>query len=258
MTRKNLVIDRTFSNRFLRGATDRVALQYRSSRGFSTLEDVKREVASFSNAENFFYVQFRKTWYPVYLLAGAATIVVGKSFFCYGSSAEHKQPYLTYVEKKASNVPEVAHRELGGLSRIYPSICGNTISAALVSDLRTLDGNADLPVMCGSRISALTAGASKGAVLSAFGYAMFDTMLSPFQMDAINGYFVGRPSADDIWESGCKAYHPVTGAMEFSEKRRHIVVNSHSCRAYTLNEWVEDSGNDDYLALVDKNGPAWV
>lgn len=128
MTRKNLVIDRTFSNRFLRGATDRVALQYRSSRGFSTLEDVKREVASFSNAENFFYVQFRKTWYPVYLLAGAATIVVGKSFFCYGSSAEHKQPYLTYVEKKASNVPEVAHRELGGLSRIYPSICGNTIS----------------------------------------------------------------------------------------------------------------------------------
>lgn len=198
MTRKNLVIDRTFSNRFLRGATDRVALQYRSSRGFSTLEDVKREVASFSNAENFFYVQFRKTWYPVYLLAGAATIVVGKSFFCYGSSAEHKQPYLTYVEKKASNVPEVAHRELGGLSRIYPSICGNTISAALVSDLRTLDGNADLPVMCGSRISALTAGASKDAVLSAFGYAMFDTMLSPFQMDAINGYFVGRPSADDI------------------------------------------------------------
>ena len=157
MTRKNLVIDRTFSNRFLRGATDRVALQYRSSKGFSTLEDVKREVASFSNAENFFYVQFRKTWYPVYLLAGAATIVVGKSFFCYGSSAEHKQPYLTYVEKKASNVPEVAHRELGGLSRIYPSICGNTISAALVSDLRTLDGNADLPVMCGSRISALTA-----------------------------------------------------------------------------------------------------
>ena len=258
MTRKNLVIDRTFSNRFLRGANDRVALQYRSSRGFSTLEDVKREVASFSNAENFFYVQFRKTWYPVYLLAGAATIVVGKSFFCYGSSAERKQPYLTYVEKKASNVPEVAHRELGGLSRIYPSICGNTISAALVSDLRTLDGNADLPVMCGSRISALTAGASKDAVLSAFGYAMFDTMLSPFQMDAINGYFVGRPSADDIWESGCKAYHPVTGAMEFSEKRRHIVVNSHSCRAYTLNEWVEDSGNDDYLALVDKNSPAWV
>lgn len=44
--------------------------------------------------------------------------------------------------------------------------------------------------------------------------------------------------------------------MEFSEKRRHIVVNSHSCRAYTLNEWVEDSGNDDYLALVDKNSPA--
>ena len=245
-----MVIDRTFSNRFLRGATDRVALQYRSSRGFSTIEDVKREVASFSNAENFFY--------PVYLLAGAATIVVGKSFFCYGSSAEHKQPYLTYVEKKASNVPEVAHRELGGLSRIYPSICGNTISAALVSDLRTLDGNADLPVMCGSRISALTAGASKDAVLSAFGYAMFNTMLSPFQMDAINGYFVGRPSADDIWESGCKAYHPVTGAMEFSEKRRHIVVNSHSCRAYTLNEWVEDSGNDDYLTLVDKNSPAWV
>ena len=230
MTRKNLVIDRTFSNRFLRGATDRVALQYRSSRGFSTLEDVKREVASFSNAENFFYVQFRKTWYPVYLLAGAATIVVGKSFFCYGSSAEHKQPYLTYVEKKASNVPEVAHRELGGLSRIYPSICGNTISAALVSDLRTLDGNADLPVMCGSRISALTAGASKEAVLSAFGYAMFDTMLSPFQMDAINGYFVGRPSADDIWESGCKAYHPVTGAMEFSEKRRHIVGRMHWTR----------------------------
>lgn len=258
MTRKNMVIDRTFSNRFLRGATDHVALQYRSSRGFSTIEDVKREVASFSNAENFFYVQFRKTWYPVYLLAGAATIVVGKSFFCYGSSAEHKQPYLTYVEKKASNVPEVAHRELGGLSRIYPSICGNTISAALVSDLRTLDGNADLPVMCGSRISALTAGASKDAVLSAFGYAMFNTMLSPFQMDAINGYFVGRPSADDIWESGCKAYHPVTGAMEFSEKRRHIVVNSHSCRAYTLNEWVEDSGNDDYLTLVDKNSPAWV
>ena len=250
MTRKNMVIDRTFSNRFLRGATDRVALQYRSSRGFSTIEDVKREVASFSNAENFLY--------PVYLLAGAATIVVGKSFFCYGSSAEHKQPYLTYVEKKASNVPEVAHRELGGLSRIYPSICGNTISAALVSDLRTLDGNADLPVMCGSRISALTAGASKDAVLSAFGYAMFNTMLSPFQMDAINGYFVGRPSADDIWESGCKAYHPVTGAMEFSEKRRHIVVNSHSCRAYTLNEWVEDSGNDDYLTLVDKNSPAWV
>ena len=131
MTRKNMVIDRTFSNRFLRGATDRVALQYRSSRGFSTIEDVKREVASFSNAENFFYVQFRKTWYPVYLLAGAATIVVGKSFFCYGSSAEHKQPYLTYVEKK----PAMSRRSRTGSSAV--SRASTRRFAAIPSVLRS-------------------------------------------------------------------------------------------------------------------------
>ena len=83
LARKNILIEKEFPNGYLCGEKDHVTLQYRSSRGFPTLDEAKQVVSGFSNPENFFYVQFRKSWYPVYCITNAVVIVVGKSFFCY-------------------------------------------------------------------------------------------------------------------------------------------------------------------------------
>lgn len=258
LARKNILIEKEFPNGYLCGEKDHVTLQYRSSRGFPTLDEAKQAVDSFSNPENFFYVQFRKSWYPVYTITNAVVIVVGKSFFCYGSSSKPGQPYLTYVEKKVEKSIDHARIALGGLSRSFPSICGVPMSSPFVDDVEHMNGERDVTVVCGRAISALQAGSEKDNVLAVFGYAMFDMALSPFQMEAVDGYFIGRPSSEELWANGYKAFHPVTGEAILSEQRKKIILNNHAFRAYTLNEWVESSSCDEYQALVDKRSPAWV
>lgn len=264
MARKDLMLQRAFPNRFLCGENDVVDISYRSSKGYPTLEAALTAVGPFSDSGNFFFVCFRKTWYPVFVLLQTSLIVLGKSFVAYSEAAAYGDGFapMLYKEKGIGNIDYAEARAILNTPLCISSTCGYCPdNSPFIEDLKGLNNGEAPTVYAGKNISPLMKGReAENFVLNAFGYAMFTASIPTFQLDGVRDYFppsfLSKNVVDSLWLNGYDTFQPVTREKTLAANRRSAVIWNHAYRVYSLKDWV--SGHEHREATADRQCDAWL